>query len=133
MRSKREKKNSRLRTKLRIRHKIQGTDERPRISVFKSGKYTYAQIISDDSQSTLVSASSNQEEVVKAMSKIEIEAGKTAKSPKSVIAAKALGIVLAERAKAKNIARVIFDRNGYTYAGRIRALAEGAREGGLEF
>ena len=133
MRSKREKKNSRLRTKLRIRHKIQGTDERPRISVFKSGKYTYAQIISDDSQSTLVSASSNQEEVVKAMSKIEIEAGKTAKSPKSVIAAKALGIVLAERAKAKNISRVIFDRNGYTYAGRIRALAEGAREGGLEF
>lgn len=133
MRSKREKKNSRLRTKLRIRHKITGTDERPRISVFKSGKYTYAQIISDDSQSTLVSASSNQEEVVKAMSKIEIEAGKTAKSPKSVIAAKALGIVLAERAKAKNISRVIFDRNGYTYAGRIRALAEGAREGGLEF
>ena len=101
--------------------------------MFKSGKYTYAQIISDDSQTTLVSASSSQKEVAQAISKIEIEEGKTAKSPKSVIAAKALGIVLAERAKAKNIARVIFDRNGYTYAGRIRALAEGAREGGLEF
>lgn len=133
MRSKREKKNPRLRTKLRIKQKIKGTDERPRVSVFKSGKYTYAQIISDDSQSTLVSASSSQEEVIKAIAKIELEAGKTAKSPKSVVAAKALGIVLAERAKAKNIARVIFDRNGYTYTGRIRAIAEGAREGGLDF
>jgi large subunit ribosomal protein L18 len=133
VRTKREKKSSRLRAKLRIKHKIKGTDERPRISVFKSGKYTYAQIISDDSQSTLVSAASNQEEVVKAISKIEIEEGKTAKSPKSVIAAKALGIVLAERAKAKNIASVVFDRNGYTYTGRIQALAEGARQGGLEF
>ncbi len=133
MRTKREKKSSRLRAKLRIKHKIKGTDERPRISVFKSGKFTYAQIISDDSQSTLVSAASNQEEVVKAISKIEMEEGKTAKSPKSVVAAKALGIVLAERAKAKNIASVVFDRNGYTYTGRIQALAEGARQGGLEF
>jgi large subunit ribosomal protein L18 len=133
VRTKREKKSSRLRAKLRIKHKIKGTDERPRISVFKSGKFTYAQIISDDSQSTLVSAASNQEEVVKAISKIEMEEGKTAKSPKSVVAAKALGIVLAERAKAKNIASVVFDRNGYTYTGRIQALAEGARQGGLEF
>ena len=131
MRNKREKKNPRIRTKLRIRRKLQGTDERPRVSVFKSSKFTYAQIISDVAQKTIVSASTQQEEVQKVIAQLSDEA--KAKSPKSVIAAKALGKVLAERAKAKNITQVLFDRNGFTYTGRIRAIAEGAREGGLEF
>ncbi len=131
MRTKREKKNPRLRSKLRIKRRLQGTDERPRISVFKSAKFTYAQIISDTAQRTLVSAATNQEEVQKEIAKIGADA--KAKSPKSVIAAKALGLVLAQRAKAKNITQVLFDRNGFTFGGRIKAIADGAREGGLEF
>lgn len=110
---------------------MQGTDERPRVSVFKSSKFTYAQIISDTSQQTLVSASTNQEEVQKEIAKIGADA--KAKSPKSVIAARALGLVLAQRAKAKNISAVLFDRNGFTFGGRIKAIADGAREGGLQF
>jgi large subunit ribosomal protein L18 len=131
VRNKRDKKNSRIRTKLRIRRKLAGTDERPRVSIFKSSKYTYAQIISDTAQRTLVSASTLQDDVQKAISEMAKDA-KT-KSPKSVIAARALGKVLAERAKAKNIKSVLFDRNGFTYTGRVRAIAEGAREAGLEF
>lgn len=131
MRSKRDKKDSRSRTKLRIRRKLQGTDERPRVSVFKSSKFTYAQIISDTSQHTLVSASTCSDEVKKAIASLESAEG--AKSPKSVLAARALGKVLADKAKAKNITQVLFDRNGFTYSGRIRAIAEGAREGGLDF
>lgn len=132
MRSKREKKSPRSRTKLRIRRKLQGTDQRPRVSVFKSAKYTYAQIISDESQHTLASASTSSEEVKKMISSLEADAG-AKKSPKSVLAARALGKVLAAKAKEKNITSVLFDRNGFTYAGRIRAIAEGAREGGLDF
>lgn len=132
MRTKRDKKNPRSRTKLRIRRKLQGTDERPRVSVFKSSKYTYAQIISDVSQHTLASASTASDEVKKAIAKIEATEG-AKKSPKSVVAARALGKVLADKAKEKNITQVLFDRNGFTYAGRIRAIAEGAREGGLNF
>lgn len=131
MRTKREQKNPRLRTKLRIRRRMQGTDERPRVSVFKSSKYTYVQIISDESQRTIASAATNQDDVQKAIA--EISADATAKSPKSVIAARALGKVLAQRAKAQNITEVLFDRNGFTYTGRIKAIAEGAREGGLKF
>lgn len=134
MRTKREMKDGRNRRKLRLRKRIAGSENRPRISIFKSGKYTYAQIISDDSHKTLVSASTNQEEVMKRVASLEGAAAHSdAKSTKSVSAARALGLVLAERAKAQSITSVVFDRNGFSYAGRIKAVAEGAREGGLNF
>lgn len=134
MRTKREMKSGRNRRKLRISKRIQGSDERPRISIFKSSKYTYAQLISDDANRTIVSASTKSPEVIKMAAGLKIEgAGSEARSTKSVAAARALGMILAERAKEQNIKSVVFDRNGYTYTGRIQAVADGAREGGLEF
>ena len=96
---------------------------RPRLSVYRSLKYIYAQIIDDNTHSTLVSATT--------LSK-ELE-GKFETSGKSVEAAKALGAVIAKKALEKGIKAVVFDRGGYIYHGRVAALAEGAREGGLEF
>ncbi len=133
MRKKRVMKSSRNRTKMRIRRKVVGADSCPRISIFKSSKCTYAQIISDDSQKTLVSGSTVQEDVKKAMGRVSAEGTNGTKSTKGVIAAKALGLVIAEKAKALNVSKVVFDRNGYTFTGRVKALADGAREGGLEF
>lgn len=103
----------------RVRKKIQGTPERPRLTVFRSLKYIYAQVIDDKSGNTLVSASSL--------------VNTTSKSKDSVVAAKEVGQTLGSLAKAKNIQKVVFDRGGYIYHGRIKALAEGAREAGLEF
>lgn len=105
----------------RIRKKLVGTSERPRLRVFKSSKHIYAQIIDDAAGTTLVSMST----VDKAYQKSE-EKGKAS-------AAKQIGMVIAERAKAAGISKVIFDRGGYIYQGRVKALSEGAREGGLEF
>lgn len=111
------------RRKYSIRNKINGTQERLRLTVYKSISQIYAQIINDDTQSTLVSASSIDKEVSKLikpeMTKIEVS--------------NLVGKTLAERAASKNIKSVAFDRNGRIYHGRIKALAEGARQAGLEF
>jgi large subunit ribosomal protein L18 len=103
----------------RIRRKVQGTAERPRLAVFRSVAHIYVQVIDDAKGSTLVSASS-----------IE-KATKT--NGGNVAAAKAIGKTIAERAKEKGIKRVVFDRGGYQYHGRVKALADAAREAGLEF
>lgn len=123
VKSKRIRLSPRERSKLRIRKRIVGTEERPRISVFKSDKHTYAQVIEDVSGLTLVSASSKE----------VVASGKSEGSSKSLSAARKAGALLAERAKAKGIESVVFDRNGYVYHGRIKALADGARDGGLKF
>jgi large subunit ribosomal protein L18 len=107
----------RLRIKKGIRNKISGTGEKPRISVFRSNKGIYAQIIDDLKGHTLVSASSK--ELKKDAVNIEVS--------------KEVGKKLAEKAKASGLENVVFDRSGYPYHGKIKALAEGAREGGLKF
>lgn len=111
------------RRKRRVRKNIVGTAERPRLSVFRSAEHIYAQIINDVDAKTVVSASTADREI-----KSQITDGMT-KSDKS----KVVGAVLAQRAKAANINAVSFDRNGFLYHGRVRVLAEAARENGLEF
>ncbi len=112
------KRNRRKRIHWRIRNKIKGTPERPRLNIYRSNNYIYAQVIDDLSGHTMVAASSREESVAN-------EGTKTEQS-------KAVGKLLAERAQAANIERVVFDRGGYLYHGRVKALAEGAREGGLK-
>ena len=107
----------------RIRKKVVGGAERPRISVYRSLNHIYAQLIDDVTGKTLVQADDKLAEV----------AGKVGEGKGKVGRAKAVGIILAERAKAIGIKRAAFDRGGYLYHGRVKALAEGAREGGLEF
>ena len=109
----------RLKRHKRVRGKISGTPERPRLNVFRSETNIYAQIIDDVSGKTLVSASSLEKS-------FNCDGTKTD-------AAKMVGQLVAERAKAAGITTVVFDRGGYVYHGRVQALAEGAREGGLEF
>jgi large subunit ribosomal protein L18 len=109
---------SRLRIKRGIRKKVNGSAVRPRISVFKSNTRIYAQIIDDEKGHTLVSASS-------------AELG--AKKNTNVELSKEVGKKLAEKAVAEGITEVVFDRNGYIYHGKVKALADGAREGGLKF
>ena len=104
------------RRRKRVRSKIYGTKDRPRLSVFRSHKYLYAQIIDDDAGKTLVAASSL------GLSKV-----------KSSERAKAIGVEIAKKAKVAKINKVVFDRNGYIYTGKIKAIADAAREGGLEF
>lgn len=106
----------------RIRNKISGTTERPRLSVYRSSTNIYAQIIDDVNGTTLVSASTKDKEL----------AGKVSEMTK-VEAAKVVGAELAKRAIEKNIETVVFDRGGYVYHGRVQSLAEGARENGLKF
>lgn len=103
----------------RVRAKISGTPERPRLNVFRSNKNIYAQIIDDVNGVTLVSASSNAKDFDVSGSNKE--------------GARKLGNIIAEKAKDKGITKVVFDRSGYVYHGRIQELAEGARESGLEF
>ena len=112
-------KAQRLHRHKRVRGKVSGTPERPRLNVFRSETNIYAQIIDDTKGVTLVSASS-------------LEKG-FAGSGSNCEAAKKVGEAIAERAKAKGIEAVVFDRGGYLYHGRVKALAEGAREGGLQF
>ena len=134
IKSKKEKTTSRERTKYRIRKRMIGSEARPRLTVFKSVQHTYAQLVDDISGVTLLSASTLEKEVVDRIGSIKVEeAPSKAKSKKSVAAARAVGIVLAERCKNKNISAVVFDRNGFVYHGRIQAVADGAREGGLQF
>ena len=117
--SKVNKNAMRLKRHVRVRGKISGTPERPRLNVFRSNANIYAQIIDDVNGVTLVSANTLEKDFEGAAGNCE--------------AAKKVGAVLAERAKAKGIETVVFDRGGYVYHGRVAALAEGAREGGLEF
>ncbi|MCG8472876.1 MAG: 50S ribosomal protein L18 [Desulfobacterales bacterium] len=114
-------KEKRLKKKIRIRKKITGTQERPRLCVFRSAKHIYAQLIDDTAGVTLAAAST----VDKAYS-IEEGSDKSAK-------AKGVGKLVAERAIEKGIKTIVFDRSGYLYHGRVKSLAEGAREAGLEF
>lgn len=109
---------ARARRKRRIRGRIEGTTERPRVSVFRSNRAIYAQVIDDLGGTTVAAARST-----------EIDA---AGLDKTAVARK-VGALLAERAKGKGIDAVVFDRSGYLYHGRVKALAEGAREGGLVF
>ena len=109
----------RLKRHKRVRGKISGTPERPRLNVFRSETNIYAQVIDDVNGVTLVSASSLEKE-------FDGKGG-------NVEAARKVGQMVAERAKAKGIENVVFDRGGYIYHGRVQALAEGAREGGLNF
>jgi len=109
----------RERIHLRIRKKLSGTTERPRLAVFRSVAHIYAQVIDDSRGVTLASASSTEKGVVP--------------TGGNVLAATEIGRNIAERAKEQGIARVVFDRGGYLYHGRVKALAEAAREAGLEF
>ena len=109
----------RIKRHVRVRAKISGTPERPRLNVFRSNANIYAQIIDDVNGVTLVSASTLDKDFEGAAGNAE--------------AAKKVGLKLAERAKDKGITAVVFDRGGYIFHGRVAALAEGAREGGLEF
>lgn len=109
----------RLRRKIRVRKKVFGTDSRPRLNVFRSAKHIYAQIIDDLSGVTLASASTVAKDFTASGNKTE--------------QAKHVGQAIAQACKTRNIEAVVFDRNGYRYHGRIRAVADAAREGGLKF
>ncbi len=111
----RTKEQTRKRLHMRIRNKISGTSERPRLSVYRSSKAIYCQVIDDQKGHTLAAASSQ-----------GVKGTKTEQ-------AAAVGKLIAERAKATGVETVVFDRGGYRYHGRVRSLAEGAREGGLKF
>lgn len=117
-----KREESRARRHRRVRARISGTPERPRLNIFRSLANIYAQLIDDEQGVTLVSASSIDAEL-----KARMEGKKKSEQ------AKLVGAAIAERAKAKGIAAVVFDRGGYKYHGRVKAVAEGAREGGLEF
>lgn len=110
----------RFKRKRRIRSRLEGTAERPRISVFRSNKNLFVQLIDDQKGHTLVAASS-------------LESDLKGKGGCSIEGAKVLGTLVAHRAQDKQIRQVVFDRSGYLYHGRIRALAEAAREAGLQF
>ncbi|MDY0081853.1 MAG: 50S ribosomal protein L18 [Ignavibacteriaceae bacterium] len=115
--------NSRLRSKTRLRKKISGTSEMPRLTVYRSLNQVYAQIIDDSTGNTLVAASSLSKELTE---ELKNNKGKISKS-------KLVGSLVAKKALEKKITNVVFDRNGYRYHGRIQAIAEGAREAGLKF
>ena len=117
-----DKNKIRKRKHVRVRKKISGTGECPRLCVYRSNAHIYAQIIDDESQTTLASASTLDKEI-----KGSVSVGS------NIEAAKAVGKLIAERAAAKDIKVVVFDRSGYLYHGRVQALAEAAREAGLEF
>ena len=112
----------RQRVHLRVRTKVAGTPERPRLCVFRSLNHIYAQVIDDRTGRTLVAASS-----------LDKEMRKQLKGGGNVAAARVVGKVLAERARAAGVEQVVFDRGGYKYHGRVQALAEAAREAGLKF
>jgi len=116
----RKKQESLARRKLRVRRKISGTLERPRLSVFRSLMHIHAQLVDDQAGHTLVAATS-------------LEKGLTDGGTGNLAAATAVGKTIAERAKAKGIAAVVFDRGGRPFHGRIKALADAAREAGLDF
>jgi large subunit ribosomal protein L18 len=113
---------ARVRRHARVRKHVSGNAQRPRLNVFRSLAEIYAQVIDDESGNTLASASSIDHELQVKMSGL-----------KKAEQARLVGQIVAERAKAKGITKVVFDRGGYQYIGRVKALADGAREGGLDF
>lgn len=117
-----QKKVAHLKRKTRVRKKIRGTTERPRLNVFRSARHIYAQIIDDTTGTTLASASTVQNDVSDSL-----------KYTGNVEAAKQVGAAIAKMALEKNISTVVFDRNGFLYHGRVKALADSARENGLSF
>ncbi|QTA78856.1 50S ribosomal protein L18 [Desulfonema limicola] len=119
------KRKSRQKRKKRIRKKMVGTSERPRLSVFKSAKHIYAQIVNDVEGNTLVAASSMEKDI-REDPDIVSEKGK-------IPVAARIGKLIADRAMQKGVKKVVFDRNGFIYHGRIKAVSEGAREAGLDF
>jgi len=116
-----ETREARIRRQRRVRRRVRGTNVVPRLSVFRSGRHMYVQVITDESGHTLASLSTR-----------STEFGNEAKAG-TVDGAKRIGRLIAERVRSQGVARVVFDRNGFLYHGRVRAVAEGAREGGLEF
>jgi large subunit ribosomal protein L18 len=113
---------ARVRRHVRVRKNLAGTTERPRLNVFRSLSGIYAQVIDDQTGRTLISASS-----------VDRDLREKLKGMKKAEQAKLIGQTLAERAKSKGIEAVVFDRGGYRYIGRVKAFADGAREGGLQF
>ncbi len=122
------KMDGRLRRKAAIRARMHGTPEKPRLSVFRSAKHMYAQLVDDTTHRTLAAASTLDPE----LPTVVAAAGEGAK-PKKTDKAKTVGALIAKRAIAAGIKKVVFDRNGFIYHGRIAAVADGAREAGLEF
>ena len=118
-----KKRFQRARSHQRLRRKVRGTTERPRLAVYKSLRYVYAQVIDDATGRTLAQASSQEPSLRE----------KLAKSGSNRAAAKAVGELVAERAKEQGVQKVVFDRGGYIYHGKVRELAEAARSKGLEF
>ena len=112
---------------LRVRKKISGTSNYPRLSVFRSNKFIYAQIIDDESNKTILSCSSKDKDV--SSDKTENKSGLSQKS----FDAYKVGLTISNKCKKSGITKVVFDRGGYKYHGRVKALADGARENGLEF
>ncbi len=123
MRDLKEKNRRRARAHQRLRQRVNGTPERPRLAVYKSEKYTYAQVIDDLSGRTLAQANS-----AEAAIKGQLKSGAATRE-----AARLVGETVAERAKAQGISKVVFDRGGYIYHGKVKELADGARAKGLEF
>ncbi len=117
-----QKEMARVKRKVRVRKKIKGTSERPRLNVFRSAKHIYAQLIDDTTGATLAAASTLIEEVNGGL-----------RYTGNIDAARKVGAEIAKRALGKNITKVVFDRNGFLYHGRVKAVAEAARESGLSF
>lgn len=116
---KNKKVNRRLKIKMRVRKSVNGTADRPRMTVFRSNKQIYVQLIDDQNSKTLAAATSRDKSIEGASNKVE--------------QAEKVGTLIAEKAKAAGIESVVFDRNGFLYHGRIKALADAARKGGLKF
>ncbi len=121
-----KKRLARLKRKSRIRKKIHGTTEKPRLTVFRSAKHIYAQLVDDTTGKTLTGVSSLNKELQAAIEEVRKKEGKVGVS-------KLVGKAIAEKAKKMNIETVVFDRNGFIFHGRVKAVADGAREGGLKF
>jgi large subunit ribosomal protein L18 len=122
MKVSKERTESRRRIRSRIRRRLKGSVERPRLAVFKSGRHIYAQVIDDSTGATIAHASS-----------LDAVLKGDKKPAANRETATRVGTLVAERAKSKGVARVVFDRGGYIYHGKVKALAEAARQGGLEF
>jgi large subunit ribosomal protein L18 len=116
------RRQARLKRQVRVRRQVQGTGERPRLCIFRSSRHIYAQIIEDASGKTLVAASTLNKDVAGALD-----------YSGNIDAAKAVGAAIARKALEQNIQQVVFDRNGFLYHGRVKALADAAREAGLSF
>lgn len=117
-----KRRQARVKRQVRVRQKIKGTVERPRLCVFRSAKHIYAQIIEDTTGTTLVSIGTSAKDLAEGV-----------KYTGNIEAAKAVGAAIAKKALEKNIKQVVFDRNGFLYHGRVKALADSAREAGLSF